>query len=291
MSEAFHTRRLLVAGAVGLALAGAMLVPAAPARAGETASAWSDDHASRARLLHGGGGDGAARLAGIEIDLESGYHTYWRHAGDSGLPPEVDWSQSSNVSSVELLFPAPVRFEDAAGASFGYAERVVLPLRVTPADPSVPVDLRVALEYGVCKEICIPARAEMALSLDASGEGVHPAVGEALARVPRAVAFGEDGPLGFVGVDVDATDRIAVRVRAPDDATLFVEGPDYRWFLDPRPEMTAASPGEGLFEVEIAARPREAAGPVSLRLTLVGGEDAVESVYMLDPAALARRAD
>lgn len=264
---------------------------AAPAAAGGLASPWSDDHASRARLLDGGA-DAAGRLAGVEIDLAPGYRTYWRHAGDSGLPPEIDWSDSTNVAFAELVFPAPERFEDAGGAYFGYAEGVVLPLRVTPLDASAPMELRVLLEYGVCKEICIPARAEMALSLDADGARGHPAVAEALARAPRAVAFGEAGALGFDGIDMLSADRLAVRLRAPEGATLFAEGPDHRWFFDPKPRVEATGPGEGVVAVEIAARPREpAAAPVALRLTLVGGGDAVESVHMLDPAAIARKAD
>lgn len=274
------------------------LIVAAPATADEGVSAWSEDHASRARLLDGGsqdqfqngfrgGSDEAARLAGIEIDLDPGYHTYWRHAGDSGLPPEIDWSGSRNVAVAELLFPAPARFTDASGTYFGYAGHVVLPLRVTPVDPAAPVDLRISLQYGVCKEICIPARADLALALDTATAGAHPAVAEALARVPRTVAFGEAGALGFLGVDIIGPDRLAVRVRAPDDATLFVEGPDHRWFLDPGAAMREAGGGEGTFEVEVASKPRELAGPAALRFTLTGGGDAVESVFTFEPAALA----
>ncbi|TVR10573.1 MAG: hypothetical protein EA385_03275 [Salinarimonadaceae bacterium] len=276
--------RALFSGRLLAALC-ALLLAVAPAAA-ESVSDWSEDHASRARLLDGGA-DGSHRLAGIEIDLDPGYHTYWRHAGDSGLPPAIDWSGSRNVAEAELLFPAPARFADLSGSFFGYAAHVVLPLRVTPVDPQAPIDLRIALEYGVCKEICIPARADLALALGSPPSEGHPAVEQALARVPRPVAFGDTGPLGFLGVEIVGPDRLTVRVRAPEGATLFAEGPNYRWFLDPQPEMASAAGGEGSFEVEIAAKPREPAGLADLRLTLVGGDDAVESVFTLDAADLA----
>ena len=54
---------------------------------------------SRVRLLSGGP-LGESWLAGIEIALDSGFKTYWRHPGDSGLPPRFDWTGSKNVAGV-----------------------------------------------------------------------------------------------------------------------------------------------------------------------------------------------
>src|SRR3954465_8485498 len=108
---AIATRRLAV-------LLGA-LVLAAAAVAGE-ASPWIQGHHSRARLV-AGGADGAARLAAVESVLGRGFNTYWRNPGESGLPQAFDWSASENVAMAEVLWPAPTRFEDAGGVSYGYA--------------------------------------------------------------------------------------------------------------------------------------------------------------------------
>jgi hypothetical protein len=48
------------------------------------------------------------------------------------------------------------------------------------------------------------------------------------------------------------------------------------------------SAGEGRFMVDILERPREAAGPLDLRLTLVAGERAIETTASLDTARLPR---
>ena len=259
---------------------------AAPARAlaapSPAASPWVVGHRSRVRLLDGGG-DGPQLMAALEIELHNGFKTYWRTPGDSGVPPTFDWSASTNVAAVEPLWPVPRRFEDAGGVSYGYHDRLVLPLRVSLRDAARPARVAGAVDYGVCKDICIPARAEVALDL--AGKGPPPAaVAEALARVPVSQPIGADGPLAILAVAPQPGAKLAVSVRAPagDPPTLFPEAPD-NWYLAP-----GAMSDAGTFAVEVAQRPRDAAGPVEFRFTLAAGERAVETMVRLDAADLAR---
>ena len=62
-------------------------------------------------------------------------------------------------------------------------DRVVFPVSITAADPAKPVKLRLFMEYGVCKDICIPARAELSLVL---GGGARQAAGHRRGPGPRA---------------------------------------------------------------------------------------------------------
>ena len=64
-------------------------------------------------------------------------------------------------------WPAPSRFEDQGGVAYGYKDGVLLPIRVVPNDPAKSVALRLKLDYGVCKDICIPASRRR--SAEASG--------------------------------------------------------------------------------------------------------------------------
>jgi DsbC/DsbD-like thiol-disulfide interchange protein len=254
------------------------------------ASAWVDGHRSRVRLLDAGRDDGAL-LAALEIELHPGFKTYWRTPGDSGVPPTFDWAASANVAAVEPLWPAPTRFEDAGGVSYGYHDRLVLPLRVRLREAGRPARLAGAVDYGVCNDICIPARAEVALEL--SGKGPLPAaVAQALARVPAPHPIDGDGPLAILAVAPQPGAKLLVSVRAPQGSTptLFPEAPD-NWYLAAGAVVEAGSAGaarRGTFTVEVAQRPRDAAGPVDLRFTLAAGERAVESVLRLDAADLAR---
>lgn len=125
-----------------------------PAMAQETAKG---EYAS-ARFIFGdeNGDKKASSDIALDIALKDGWYTYWRMAGDNGLPPKFDWSQSTNVKSVDLSWPAPSRFTMMDMHSFGYRDRVILPLVVTPVDPNQDVALDVKMDLVVCHEICVP---------------------------------------------------------------------------------------------------------------------------------------
>lgn len=238
---------------------------------------------SRARLI-GGGRQGDAWLAGIEITLDPGFKTYWRNPGDSGLPPRFDWSASENVEAVDLRWPAPGRHEDAAGVAYAYEQRVVLPVLVKAKEPGRPVRLVLAAEYGVCRDICIPANADLSLDL-AEGQD-RPAIEAALAKVPHPQALGAPADLSVVSVEPQGGDKSAfsVVVRAPSGAKpdLFAEGPD-NWYFS-----TSQADAQNRFTLTVEEKPREASGPVPLRLTLVAGDKAVETDVSLDAGGPAR---
>ncbi len=131
---------------------------------------------------------GAGALsAGIEVAMKPGWKTYWRSAGEVGLPPEIDWSGSQNVASAELLYPAPSRFTAFEIENFGYAGTVLFPVRVALADPGAPARLRAEVRLLVCAEICVPETAALSLDLPAGG-GVDGASADLIAaaadRVP-----------------------------------------------------------------------------------------------------------
>ena len=130
---------------------------------------------------------GKSLLAGVEMTMDPGWHTYWRHPGDSGIAPSFDWSKSENVTDVELLWPAPLRFDQPDDLTVGYKDHVVWPVLVRPTDPAMPVTLRLSMHYGVCSDICVPGEADLHLTLpnEATEEGGE-LIRQYLARVPSA---------------------------------------------------------------------------------------------------------
>jgi DsbC/DsbD-like thiol-disulfide interchange protein len=144
---------------------------------------------ARVRLVSGGA-DGAMLLAGVAIDLSPGWKTYWRVPGDSGFAPRFDFSASRNLAAASVLFPAPERMPDGFGAILGYSRSVVLPVRVRPADPGRPVELALALDYGVCEQVCVPLRAEARQRLGEGSAADRSRIAMSIARVPRPVAPG-----------------------------------------------------------------------------------------------------
>src|ERR1700759_760071 len=138
----------------------------------DDASPWQKDSHSQLRLL-AGSRSGAKLLGGIAIQLQPGWHTYWRNPGDSGVPPRFDFSKSENVEAVTVLWPAPQKFDDGAGGvSLGYHDQLVLPLRIVAKNADKPVTLRAEVNYAVCEKLCIPVEAnpELAFTSAASTE-------------------------------------------------------------------------------------------------------------------------
>lgn len=243
-----------------------------------TSPSWVQGFHSRARLLSGGP-RGDAWLGGVEIALDPGFKTYWRTPGDSGLPPRFDWSASDNVASVDVKWPPPSRQVDAGGTAYVYHDAVVLPALVKPADPAKPVTLRLTVDYGVCKDICIPAHAELTAAPEADA-AQRAALEKALASLPRPQPLGAPGDLSILSVAPSGSDRpgLKVTVRAAEGTkpALFAEGPE-NWYFS-----TSEAGPDGAFAVVVEDKPRNASGPVPILLTLVAGERAVETQVMLD---------
>lgn len=266
-----------------------------PAAQAQDASPWGGEPHGSSRLIAGAtlnNGDKKLARAGIEIRLDPGWKTYWRYPGDSGVPPTLDFAGSENVKSVNTLWPAPERFADGAGGySIGYHGDVILPLQVIPKDVAKPSTLHVKLDYAVCGKLCVPAEAQLALTLSGKTGAEEPALAAAEARVPRRVALGERGNLTIASVHRETSGtraRVVVLVGAPDGVSvdLFAEGPTPEWALPlPQPETGAAASPAGMrryvFDLEGLPASAKAEGAM-LKITAVSPADAIEVEARLD---------
>jgi DsbC/DsbD-like thiol-disulfide interchange protein len=154
-------------------------------------------------------------MAAMELTLAPGWKTYWRSPGDAGIPPSFDWSGSENVKSVRIHWPAPDVFETNGLQTIGYHDQLVLPLEITPKDPSLPIRLSVEVELGVCDEICLPAALDLSSDLSRPG-AADASIKTALAQ--RATPAREAGVTGIACTVDPISDglRLTARVRIPD---------------------------------------------------------------------------
>jgi DsbC/DsbD-like thiol-disulfide interchange protein len=245
----------------------------------EDASPWQRDTHSAVRLL-AGSRSGAVLLGGIAIELQAGWHTYWRTPGDSGVPPRFDFSKSENVEAVTVMWPAPTKFDDGAGGtSLGYTRQIVLPLRIVAKNADKPPILRAEINYAVCEKLCIPVEASVELAFASVASTEDGALSTALDTVPKPATVGDPNPLTIRDVKREGKTNVLVDVAAPEgkDVSLFVEGPTPDWAL-PVPKLLEHSPpGVKRFSFELDGLP-PGANPdgAALKLTLVGGERAYE---------------
>ena len=262
----------------------------APGQAAAAASDWTGIDESRVRVLSAGDAVGSAESLslGLQVGLEEGWKTYWRSPGDAGFPLELDWSDSANVASVEVLWPVPHRFSLFGLETFGYAEEVVYPLVLRPERPGEAVNLRLNVNYLVCEEICIPRTFDLALDLPA-GEA-QPAAENFLIEKYRALVPGDGQSAGLAIQEAmltgseDAPQLIAkVSSAFPfEQPDLIVEGPI--GFAYSKPEVALSQDGQTA-ELRIAVeRGRGVEAPLAeapLTLTLFDGQRGMEQQVSL----------
>ena len=139
-----------------MAFAAIALAAAAPSQAAEEAwsSPWIEKEQLALRLVADRTGldpDGTARL-GLQVRLEPGWTFYWRDPGENGLAPLLDWSDSRNAAAIRVDWPSPLRKEVLGAQNYVYTDEVVLPVHVTAGDAGQPLQVALALDYGVCHE-------------------------------------------------------------------------------------------------------------------------------------------
>jgi DsbC/DsbD-like thiol-disulfide interchange protein len=109
---------------------------------------------------------------GLHFQLEKGWHIYWVNPGDSGEPPRVKWQLPAGVTAGELAWPTPRRLGTASIVDFGYEDDVMLTVPLHAAAGLAvqelghgAVQLGAEVKVLVCREMCIPSKAQLSLTL------------------------------------------------------------------------------------------------------------------------------
>jgi DsbC/DsbD-like thiol-disulfide interchange protein len=226
--------------------------------------------------LISGGREGGVWQAGILVELAPEWKTYWRMPGDSGIPPQFDWAGSENSAAIEVGFPVPRRFNDAAGETIGYHDQVVFPVFVKPEKLDAAVSLKLNMFFAVCKDVCIPAKANAAATLNASA--AHPLLEEWQKRLPRLAVV---GALPFV-----TAARFETRENRPalvlnltgQFQDIFVESETSAYFGKPRFDSAT---GEAWLPIANLKDTAKLLG-LSLKLTLSTGESGIEQTLTIN---------
>ncbi len=280
-----HSRQATLAPARALLIASLTLTMAlvggaacaAPAGAPEAATDEFSSPPSRAagssaRLLSSGPATDGFYRAGVEVDLDPGTITYWRSPGEAGAPPVFDFSGSTNVAAVDVVYPAPKRIEEQGIVVAGYDAQVIFPLKVAPRDPKAPVSLSLSLRYSACGKICLPARAALSLVLPQTGVSPYAAdIAEAARRAPLRLDPAQSEQA--IALDKSASDRWRLVWRGHGKAeAVFLEVAD--------PLFVESVPRDGGFDLRLYAG-GAAPAPVAARVTVLTDGDAYEATVTL----------
>ena len=220
--------------------------------------------------LLSGSQDGDVWQAGILVELEPDWKTYWRVPGDTGIPPQFDWAGSENSEAIEVGFPVPSRFNDGGGESIGYRDKVLFPVSVRPKKADEAVHLQLDMFFAVCKGICIPAKAKADLLLNSST--VNPELTNWQQRVPRIVAMGESPTVTAARIEMPQGKPTLVLHLTKPAQDIFVESETTAYFGKPQFDV---APEEAWLPIWNLDDPEKLRG-VPLRITLSFGDSGIE---------------
>jgi thiol:disulfide interchange protein/DsbC/DsbD-like thiol-disulfide interchange protein len=105
---------------------------------------------------------------GLRLIHDPQWHTYWRNPGDSGLPTQVEWELPDGWKAEPIQWPTPKRMAIGPLANYGYEGEIVLPMVLQVprnAQPGSNATLKAHVSWLICKDVCIPGEAYLAIQI------------------------------------------------------------------------------------------------------------------------------
>jgi suppressor for copper-sensitivity B len=225
--------------------------------------------------------------AGLDVRLGSGWHTYWRSAGDAGAPPEFDWSGSRNIAGVTVEWPAPRRFTEQDIDTFGYDEHVLFPLRVRLQDRTAPAHLALKAVLFVCSVICTQQETQLESDIPTATRQPNDQaqIDEWRGSVPRETSPG----LSITALRLDRQARPQLLLEAQASPPL--AAPDV--FLDGNEAVSGgrarvSRTSDGGVRITVPVQGLDQAGPIDrIRVTLVDGDRSIETTLAVNATGAA----
>lgn len=109
-------------------------------------------------------------IIGVEFKLTDGWKIYGQGSEGIGVPPSFNFAGSENYLKHEITWPKAEEHEEKIGDQtfkyFAYHDSVILPIAVDVNDKDADSKISLKLNYGVCKDICVPVEEELSLKID-----------------------------------------------------------------------------------------------------------------------------
>jgi thiol:disulfide interchange protein len=128
--------------------------------------------------------DASAVVAGqpftvaLRMQHDPHWHSYWLAPG-TGYPTSITWTLPEGFKAGEIQWPTPHVVKDTSGkiTGNGYDGENFLLVEITPPatlPAGSPVKLGAAVEWLMCREVCMPGDAKLSLTVPVASDGAAP---------------------------------------------------------------------------------------------------------------------
>jgi thiol:disulfide interchange protein len=105
--------------------------------------------------------------AGVHLRMETGWHTYWKNSGASGMPTKIQWQFPAGIAAGEIQWPLPEKLGPDDLTTYIYHGETVLlvALKIGAEAKPGPLEIKANASWLECKNVCIPADATVKATL------------------------------------------------------------------------------------------------------------------------------
>lgn len=109
----------------------------------------------------------------VKFKLNDGWHISWENPGDAGIPTQFNWTLPDNLTVKQLNSSVPQKFVFAGIVTqYGYGDEAYYLFEVfaNKTNSYLPSELKLKINWAVCKDICEPQEAEFTILMPKSGK-------------------------------------------------------------------------------------------------------------------------
>lgn len=111
-------------------------------------------------------------IAGVELKMAPGWHTYWKNPGESGMATKIQWELPRGISAEPIQWPIPEKLTVSGLTTYVYHDSVLLliPLHISANASAGTKKLKANVSWLECEDACLPGSAVIETSLNVGSE-------------------------------------------------------------------------------------------------------------------------
>ncbi len=106
--------------------------------------------------------------AGVRLQMDPGWHTYWRNPGDSGGSTTIEWELPPGITAGDVEWPVPEKLTVEGVTTYVYHDEVILlvPLKLAADLKAGPQVLKANVAWLECDKLCLKGDASVTATLE-----------------------------------------------------------------------------------------------------------------------------